>query len=439
MSWGTRAGTGAALGELGKGLMQFTQFNIEDMRQKNLEAIRQQERGEDRALRAGERAEDLARDDSRHKDTLAEREKDRVAAAADRKAAREAAAAQAAEQRRQNRLERADKLLASELSPYTSKAADLQDQIADMQKLVNKGEGDPAMLADLEDRLAVVSVNAGKVRKQFIKDNPWYTDGAVIGGGLAQPVAEPAAETATPEPAAAATPGPWKNPPPASVTTQLNNGKPQTTGDAVGAVDGFVEEQFVKPFAAGDAAIPMAAAPEPAKPVTGGATAPAPKYAGKPGLQPRAKTADDALDMIGVTRSKSIPESVGEGVSDAADAVVDTAKAGAEKAAGAAVVVAKSVDEKRTQAGIGYGRAASGIQAKAKKFVDDSGKANARYATTYLMKGIRSGKAGPDADRFLESLAESGATNEEVRKYAEQAGYTKPYIEKLILAMNAIR
>lgn len=59
MSYGTVGGTGAALGELGKGLMEYTKFNAEDMRQKNLEAIRQQERGQDNATRDRYHADDM--------------------------------------------------------------------------------------------------------------------------------------------------------------------------------------------------------------------------------------------------------------------------------------------------------------------------------------------------------------------------------------------
>lgn len=56
MSYGKRAGLGAGLMEVGKGVGAYTQFNIEDMRQKNLDAIRKQERGEDLAARAEDNA-----------------------------------------------------------------------------------------------------------------------------------------------------------------------------------------------------------------------------------------------------------------------------------------------------------------------------------------------------------------------------------------------
>lgn len=71
-------GLGAALDVAGKGLMQYTQYNIEEMRQKNLEAIRQRERGEDQAIHSSERAEDVAyrtdtaaAEQKRHEATLA--------------------------------------------------------------------------------------------------------------------------------------------------------------------------------------------------------------------------------------------------------------------------------------------------------------------------------------------------------------------------------
>jgi hypothetical protein len=51
MSPGSKVGFGAALQHIGKGLMQYTQLSVEDQRQKNLDAIRASERGEDIAHR----------------------------------------------------------------------------------------------------------------------------------------------------------------------------------------------------------------------------------------------------------------------------------------------------------------------------------------------------------------------------------------------------
>lgn len=79
MSAGTRSGVGAALGEIGKGLMEYTRFNIEDMRQKNLEAIRQQERGEDLQARKEDReTRDRFHADEMqtHKDDMVQRAKE---------------------------------------------------------------------------------------------------------------------------------------------------------------------------------------------------------------------------------------------------------------------------------------------------------------------------------------------------------------------------
>ncbi len=72
MSYGKRAGLGAGLMEVGKGVGAYTQFNIEDMRQKNLDAIRKQERGEDNATRDRYHADDQ----QSHKDDMAQRGKE---------------------------------------------------------------------------------------------------------------------------------------------------------------------------------------------------------------------------------------------------------------------------------------------------------------------------------------------------------------------------
>lgn len=96
MSYGKRAGLGAGLMEVGKGVGAYTQFNIEDMRQKNLDAIRKQERGEDLAHRAERegvedrnRADDVTRRDKEFLATIEDRKTQTAAAAAERAAARE--------------------------------------------------------------------------------------------------------------------------------------------------------------------------------------------------------------------------------------------------------------------------------------------------------------------------------------------------------------
>lgn len=206
---GTKNGVGAALQTMGQGLMQFTQLNIEEQRQKNLEAIRQRERGEDKADRDSRyqtedaryrestdfQKERSAKEDEHWQRNLESQErgrKDAIGAAA-------AARQDAKEARAQEAYENIDRLY--------------QDRLRDIEKAERDGTTTPEVVQ--QQRLQIARESSAK-KEEFIRRHPFlksFTIGDYVGGDQKAPAAGAAAAT----PATAATATPDKKPLPAGL------------------------------------------------------------------------------------------------------------------------------------------------------------------------------------------------------------------------------
>lgn len=154
----SKAGIGIALQEAGKGLMQYTQYNIEEMRQKNLDAIRQRERGEDIAWREKE----AASEETRFNTQLGwEKTKDRYKALDDRFA-------------------QAGSEFSGALSKMQARKADLEAMALDPEK-----RSDPAAMADIKAQLSNLekeesrilrTIDARKLKVLMTSDPEWLKD-----------------------------------------------------------------------------------------------------------------------------------------------------------------------------------------------------------------------------------------------------------------------
>lgn len=484
MSAGTRAGTGAALQSLGQGLMQYTQYNIEEMRQKNLEAIRQQERGEDRALRAKERGEDMdARAKERAEDRAA-RDKEIAVTRADR-------AAERADAKRQAELERFDKKKADELSPYTDQALEIKRRIKliEDEALKSGMEPDTTKIQGMKAEYAQVLSMRADAEAEFYRKNPKYAqmDGwsddtespatPAPGGSAAAPAAaKPTGRAPTATDVAALKAdltrngnsqaqidqhmqsvfGPdWKKldvpaagaqrptsgvvPPPSMPAPTGKSGS--AFSHAMGGVRSFASGSSER-AAAADAMPPQAHPTQQAAASFNSDAGKKPPASVTPVFVTKAPaklTADQALSMAGITRAKSLPEETAAGLKSvaksAADAYIkadDTVTRGLMQARDAAIDDYSTLT-RRT------GEAAAGAQKAAGDFADKHQRNKVAYYTRKLIAELSAGKVGPDADRQIEMLAESGVTAGEIRTIAKSGGMSPEAAEKLITAINILR
>lgn len=185
MNASTKNATGAALQEIGKGLMQFAQFNADEIRQKNLERIRQQERGEDRALRASEREEDRSlRQQERGEDSAARKE-ELANASKDR-------AAERASDRQQEKGKVLVSMYANIPEEYGSARAQIERDRADVHKKFRDGDiGQPerdAALSTLDDQSAEIGAMIAAKQQKFLLDNP--TAREWVGRGAMEPASD---------------------------------------------------------------------------------------------------------------------------------------------------------------------------------------------------------------------------------------------------------
>lgn len=142
MSYGKRAGLGAGLMEVGKGVGAYTQFNIEDMRQKNLDAIRKQERAEDNATRDRYHADDQ----QAHKDDMAQRAKE--------------SADSNATARESLRLEKGKVIV----SQYNAIDSSVRSSIDELNKQRAKIEGDQTIVDPAERQRILDSIDTQEAR-----------------------------------------------------------------------------------------------------------------------------------------------------------------------------------------------------------------------------------------------------------------------------------
>lgn len=478
MSAGTRAGTGAALQSLGQGLMQYTQYNIEEMRQKNLEAIRQQERGEDRALRAKERGEDMGARAKERAEDRAARDKEIAVARADR-------AAERADAKRQAELERFDKKKADELSPYTDQALEIKRRIKliEDEALKSGMEPDTTKIQGMKAEYAQVLSMRADAEAEFYRKNPKYAqmdgwsddaDGPATpapGGSAAAPAAsKPTGRSPTATDVAALKADLTKN---GNTQAQIDQQMQLVFGadwkkldvpaaDAKvltgpfgpkgGAADSFADSLatgLTDPATASRPTMLEQVAPPQAKPApkpTAPANiervfvdAPAAPAAKPAAVEPGKPSAEQALATAGITKVKTLPEEAAAGVKSVAKSAADT-YVSADRAVTKGLMQAKgaAVDD-AAALGRSVSGAATGAKAAAGEFADTMQSNKVAYYTRKLIAELSAGKVGPDADRQIEMLAESGVTAGEIRTIAKSGGMSPEAAEKLITAINILR